>query len=204
MLFRSILADGKKQEAEWLTGELGGKYFVQRITLDLRGRTRKQVARAWVDKLVGAIRKHDSRHMVTVGVIPWALTFPGAKPLFYSEEVGRKLDFASVHFYPESGKIDRALEALAVYDVGKPLLIEEMFPLKCSMDELNQFIERSRGVADGWISFYWGRTIREYREGDHGLAGAVIGKWLENFRARAPDMTGAAGGSVPGALEGTE
>ena len=78
-----ILPGEKSKETEWLTGEFGGKYFVQRISLDLAGRTRKQVAKMWVDKLSAAIRKHDKRHMITVGVIPWAYTFSKARPLFY-------------------------------------------------------------------------------------------------------------------------
>ena len=85
-----ILPGGDKKETEWLTGELGGKYFVQRITLDLAGRTREQVAKLWVDKLAAAIRKHDERHMITVGVIPWAMVWPTAKPLFYAKDVSEK------------------------------------------------------------------------------------------------------------------
>jgi len=175
---------GDKKETEWLAGEFGGNYFVQRITLDLAGRTRQQVAKAWVDRLAAAIRKHDSRHLVTVGVIPWALTFPGAKPLFYSPEVAEHLDFASVHFYPESGKIDKALTALAVYDIGKPLVVEEMFPLKCSVPDLEAFIDGSRKIADGWIGFYWGKTIEESR-GSKELSGAITAGWLEFFKRRA-------------------
>jgi hypothetical protein len=175
-----ILPGANKKETEWLAGEFGGKYFVQRITLDLAGRTRQEVAGAWVEKLVAAIREHDDRHMITVGVIPWALTFPGAKPLFYSPEVSDKLDFVSVHFYPERDEIDKALEALAVYDIGKPLVIEEMFPLRCSPDELCEFIDRSRTVADGWISFYWGKMPGEYTKED-GIAGALTKQWLERF-----------------------
>ena len=45
--------------------------------------------------------------MITVGVIPWAQVFKGAKPLFYSPEVGGPLDFVSVHFYPEEGQARR-------------------------------------------------------------------------------------------------
>jgi hypothetical protein len=65
-----ILPGEKKKETEWLTGELGGKYFVQRIALDLAGQTRIEVARDWVKKLAGAIREVDKQHMITVGVIP--------------------------------------------------------------------------------------------------------------------------------------
>jgi len=161
---------------------------VQRITLDLAGRTRKQVAKVWIDKLVTAIRKHDDRHMITVGVIPWAHTFPKAKPLFYSKEVGENLDFVSVHFYPKKGEVDKALTALAVYDVGKPLVVEEIFPLRCSKEELDVFIDASRKIADGWISFYWGKTIDEYAEEDLDLAGAITKSWLEHFRAKAPTI----------------
>jgi hypothetical protein len=163
---------------------LGGKFFVQRLTLDLAGRSQQQVARAWVDRLVAAIRKRDSRHSITVGVIPWALYFPGAKPLFYSREVAEHLDFASVHFYPESGKIDQALGALAVYDVGKPLVIEEMFPLKCSAEELGTFIDGSRKIAEGWIGFYWGKTREEYRVSRE-IADAMTLGWLDLFRKKA-------------------
>ncbi len=183
-----ILPGADKAESEWLAGEFGGKYFVQRITLDLAGRTREQVAKAWVDKLIVAIRKHDKKHMVTVGVIPWAHVWPNAKPFFYSKEVGENLNFVSVHFYPKKGEVEKALKALAVYDVGKPLVVEEMFPLSCGIEELDTFIDGSRNIADGWISFYWGKSIEDYGNGDLDIAGAIIKSWLEHFRAKGPKI----------------
>lgn len=181
-LMNEPILPGKKKETDWLAGAFAGKHFVQRISLDLAGRTREQVAKAWVDELVAAIRRHDRTRLITIGVIPWAYTFPGAKPLFYSQEVGAKLDFVSVHFYPERGKLEKALAALAVYDVGKPLVIEEIFPLKCDMEELGEFIERSGERADGWIGFYWGKTLEEYTEGELDIGGAITVGWLEWFR----------------------
>ena len=103
---------GKKPASEWLTGELGGKYFVQRLSLNLNGRTRQQLANDWATKLVGAIRSHDDQHMITVGVIPWVFAFGGGKPLFYSQPVAQQFDFASVHFYPQKGQVATALQAL--------------------------------------------------------------------------------------------
>ncbi|MCX5643960.1 MAG: cellulase family glycosylhydrolase [Phycisphaerae bacterium] len=182
-LMNEPILPGEKAESEWLGGELDGKFFVQRISLDLAGRTQQQVAKAWVDRLVAAIRRHDERHAITVGVIPWALYFPGAKPLFYSKEVSENLDFASVHFYPEKGKIDQALAALAVYDIGKPLVIEEMFPLKCSAEELGTFIDGSRKIANGWIGFYWGKTPEEYRRSNT-ISDALTLGWLELFQKK--------------------
>ncbi|HOX00838.1 MAG TPA: cellulase family glycosylhydrolase [Candidatus Paceibacterota bacterium] len=185
-----ILPGAGKKESEWLTGELGGKHFVQRLTLDLAGRPQEAVAKAWVDRMASAIRKHDPRHMITVGVIPWVYVFPKAKPLFYSPEVSRSLDFASVHFYPERGDAEGALRALAAYDIGKPLVIEEMFPLKCSLEDMNAFIDGSRPRADGWITFYWGRTIEEYRAPGAGIAEAVIGAWLDYFQKKTENILG--------------
>ncbi|UCG47843.1 MAG: cellulase family glycosylhydrolase [Phycisphaerales bacterium] len=183
-----VLPGADKPEKEWLVGEFAGKNFVQRITLDLAGRTRQNVAKDWVERLVAAIRKHDRRHMITVGVIPWAYTFPGARPLFYSHTVAAKLDFVSVHFYPEKGMLDKALNALAVYDIGKPLVVEEMFPLKCGTDELDAFIDASARIADGWIGFYWGKTIEEYSKPDIDLPGAITRDWLKYFKAKTPDI----------------
>ncbi|HUS72471.1 MAG TPA: cellulase family glycosylhydrolase [Sedimentisphaerales bacterium] len=185
-----ILPGANKKETNWLAGEFAGKHFVQRITLDLAGRTRKQVAKAWIDKLAAAIRKHDERHMITVGVIPWVHTFPKARPLFYSEDVAQNLDFVSVHFYPKRGEVDKALAALSAYDIGKPLIVEEMFPLHCSMEELGVFIDASNKIADGWIGFYWGKTIDEYTAGDTDLAGVLTVSWLKYFRAKTPETLG--------------
>jgi hypothetical protein len=52
------------------------------------------------------------------------------------EKIVHELDFISVHIYPEKDKLAEAMETLAGFSVGKPLVIEETFPLKCSMDDL--------------------------------------------------------------------
>jgi hypothetical protein len=185
-----ILPGQGSPATEWLAGEFGGKHFVQRIALDLAGRSRHEVAKAWVEKLTGAIRARDARHLVTVGVIPWSHVWPKAKPIFYAPAVGGPLDFVSVHFYPGKGEVDKALRALAVYDVGKPVVVEEIFPLKCGLEDLERFIDGSRQVADGWIGFYWGETPEELKAKGT-LPAAITRAWLEFFRARAEAMTGA-------------
>ncbi len=181
-----VLAGKGKTETEWLTGELGGKFFVQRICLDLAGRDRKDVAAAWVKKLTDAIREVDESHLITVGVIPWAPTFKNAKPLFYSPEVSKPLDFVSVHFYPKKDKIDDSLAALKVYEIGKPLVVEEIFPLKAGQEQTVEFIEGSKDFTDGWISFYWGKTAEEYKS-EGGLIEAIMTNWLTWFKENAPE-----------------
>ena len=186
-LMNEPILPGRKIETEWLAGELGGKFFVQRISLDLKGRAREEVAEAWVNSMVKAIRKHDEDHLVTVGVIPWVFAFGGGKPLFHGPRVGRHLDFVAVHFYPKTGEVDQALKALKAYEVGKPLVVEEMFPLKCSQAELLEFVDRSAGHVDGWISFYWGETAAELRgKPNRSTADAITASWLDAFRERSP------------------
>jgi hypothetical protein len=187
-LMNEPILPGDKPETEWLTGELGGKYYVQRISLNLAGRTQPAVAKAWVRELVAAIRAHDKRHLITIGEIPWATVFPGAKSMFHSKDVGAGLDFVSVHFYPERNQVEKALQALSAYEIGKPLVIEEMFPLKCSVEELDAFVMGSRATTDGWLGFYWGKTIDQYRKSNGGASEAITRDWLEYFQRKASVM----------------
>ncbi|WP_417377373.1 cellulase family glycosylhydrolase, partial [Gimesia maris] len=181
---------GEPAESQWLGGELGGKFFVQRLALDLAGRTRQQVAKAWVDQMVDAIRDQDEEHMITVGVIPWVFVFGGGKPFFYSPEVGERLDFVSVHFYPAKGKVEEAITALRAYDIGKPLVVEEMFPMKCSVAELEEFVSQSSEFTDGWISFYWGMTADQLNQKSNPtIAEAITASWLKRFQAMAEQVT---------------
>jgi len=186
-LMNEPILPGDKKETDWLAGEFAGSCFVQRISLDLAGRTQQQVAKAWIDRLAKAIRSRDDRHLITIGVIPWVQFFPQAKPLFYAKEVAENLDFASVHFYPETGKIDQAVTALAAYNIGKPVVIEETFPLKCSAAELEEFIEKSQTTASGWIGFYWGKTPEECSKSNT-ISDALTLGWLELFQKRASNL----------------
>jgi hypothetical protein len=185
-LMNEPIVGGGEGKNDWLPGKpLAGKHYVQRITLDPRGRSDKEIARAWVQQLTTAIRSVDDRHMITVGVIPWAQVFKGAKPLFYAPEVAGPLDFVSVHFYPKAGDTEGSLAALRVYEIGKPLVIEEIFPLQAGIEQTAEFIVKSREHVDGWMSFYWGRTIEQNkRKADVG--GALIAAWLERFVTLAP------------------
>jgi hypothetical protein len=183
-----VLADDPNGR-EWTPGEFAGKYYVQRITLDLRGRNPLSVGRRWVDSMVSAIRSEDKAHLLTIGAIPWNLGFPGAKPDVYSKRVSKHLDFVSVHFYPKANEITQALDALSAYQIKKPLVIEEMFPLKCSVDDLKTFMAGSKRYATGWITFYWGESIAEYQAKPASLIDPVTAKWLETFATCTAEFT---------------
>lgn len=177
-----------KQHHDWTPGAFGDRYFVQRLTLDFAGRTPTQIAAAWSRQLVAAIRKHDRRHLVTVGAIPWTMTWPTAKPVIYSQDASTNLDFVSLHFYPKKTEVEKALKALEAYNIGKPIVVEEMFPLSCSVAELNQFIERSQPLAVGWLGFYWGKTIAQYHSDKASISDAITLDWLEYFVRKTPQI----------------
>ena len=161
---------------------------MQRLALELKDRTREQVAEEWVNTMVDAIRKHDQRHMVTVGIIPWVFVFGGGKPDFHGPSVGQRLDFVAVHFYPKKGEVDKALTALKAYNLGKPIVIEEMFPLSCGEEELIEFVRKSSDIADGWISFYWGAPAAQLRAAKPPtLAEAITASWLDKFQQMSGD-----------------
>ena len=82
-------------------------------------------------------------------------------------------------------QIDEAVAALKVYDLGKPLVVEEFFPLHCSQDEAIAFVKAAQPVTDGWISFYWGVTIDEYDRRD-GISAGILAEWLRWFQSQSP------------------
>jgi hypothetical protein len=176
-------------KGEWLAGKpLDGSYFVQRLTRDMRGRTDREVAKQWIAELSVAIREVDKRHMITVGLVPWEETFgPAAKSAFRDPDVSAALDFLCVHYYPRKGKLDDDLALLKLYDIGKPLVIEEIFPLQADVGTTEDFIRRSRTVADGWITFYWGKTPEGYDK-EPGIKAALTGNWLRHFNALRGEM----------------
>jgi hypothetical protein len=180
-----VVPGGSRPPGEWLGPDFAGKHFVQFITLEQRDRERFDIARAWIETLVAAIRHHDDRHLITVGLVDWSLERPGLTSGFVPEKISAPLDFLCVHIYPKSGEVSEAIATLKGFQVGKPVVIEEMFPLSCSAAELETFIEQSRGTAAGWFGFYWGKTPAQYREGKDFLDGLVL-SWLELFQRLAP------------------
>jgi hypothetical protein len=184
-----VITEPKEGEHPWLTGELGGFYFVQRISHGREGESREEVAAAWVKRLVDAIREHDRETLVTVGVIPWAFVWPKAKPVFYSPAAAEHLDFVSIHCYPQADSLEKEIAALATYDIGKPLVVEEIFPMKCSVEVLDEFIDRGGERVDGWISHYFGHTPEEHRAGK-GPAGELSAAFFRYWSEKGEKVAG--------------
>jgi len=180
-----VVPGAQRAAGDWLGPPFGEYHYVQFITLDPAGRPRAAIARAWIQHLSAAIRKHDARHLITVGLVPWSLDRPGLTSGFTPSKIAADLDFLSVHLYPEEGRLGEALEVLAGFAVGKPVVIEEMFPLHCSLATFDRFLVESRAVAAGWIGFYWGRTLAECRA-SAALPDQLMAAWLARFEAGPP------------------
>ncbi len=183
-----VVPGGKRQDKDWLGPAFGDKHFVQVITLDQAERKRPDVAKAWIEQLVKAIRQHDQRHLVTVGMVDWSLDRPGLTSGFVPSEVAGPLDFLCIHLYPESGKYEEDMQTMAGFAaVGKPVVIEETFALKCSLEDFNNFLDGTKKDADGWIGFYWGKTPAELKEGKT-FVDALLLAWLTNFQKRGAEF----------------
>ncbi|MFI5377870.1 MAG: cellulase family glycosylhydrolase [Tepidisphaerales bacterium] len=185
--------DGRKP-GQWYSGTLfGGFDYLQWIALAQGSRARDAIARDWARTLVAAIRKEDGKHLVTVGLLPTlkGTYFFGFVPATLAPEV----DFISVHIYPTHEDPAEAMRILRQFVVaGKPLVIEETFPLSCSADELRRFLLDSRGIACGWIGHYLGKTRKELEEmkqsGRLSMPDAISLSWLELFEAMRSQMVG--------------
>jgi len=170
----------------WYTGELGGYEFLQRLSLDQGDRPRDDVTREWTHTLVSAIHKQDEQHLITIGELPaWGLSL---------KSIGPELDFIAVHIYPQTGKVDEALATLKRFDIGKPIVIEETFPLSCGVADERDFLLKSRTLAAGWIGHYPDQSSDELRalnrSGKITMAQGMYLAWIDLFRDLGPQMLG--------------
>jgi hypothetical protein len=118
-------------------------------------------------------------------MVDWSLDRKGLTSGFIPEKVAGSLDFISVHIYPEKNKNDEALKTLEGFQIGKPVVIEETFALKCDTRQWREFVEKSARNSAGWIGFYWGKTPDELKKANT-IADAIMLKWLEEFKNGPP------------------
>ena len=183
---------GKRERGKWRSGNLFGGYdFVQFIALDPAGRAREEIAVQWIRRMTAAIRLHDKQALITVGLLPWSRQWKHLSG-FLPEHVAPELSFMSVHIYPEREKPDEAMESLRHFAVGKPLVIEETFPLSCDVAQLEDFMRASRQFACGWIGHYDGAPLPELdaleRKGKLTIGQLIYRDWLRIFVRLKPEF----------------
>lgn len=182
-LMNEPVAGGQRKDG-WYTGRMGDYEFIQRLSLDQGKRPQSEIVKEWTHQMVAAIHKHDRVHPITIGMLPaWGLA---------PQVVGPALDFIAVHIYPNSGKVAEALKNLRQFDIGKPIVVEETFPLSCGVPDEREFLLQSRGIAAGWIGQYPRETpdqlLALQRSGKLTLGQAAYLSWIELFRELGPRM----------------
>jgi len=180
LLSEPAVGDGLPPGA-WYTGRFGPYNFVQRISLELAGRSPAQVASAWTGRLVEAIRARDADHLITVGMQP-----NQDESRFPAAAVASLLDLLSVHVYPKTGQGQESLALVqGLASLGKPVLVEETYLLYGDTATLEQFILGGRPYADGWLGFYYGPAVADLKH-PAALARPLQREWLRLFEKYAP------------------
>jgi hypothetical protein len=136
--------------------------------------------------MTAAIRKHDQRHLITVGLVWISIANPEVWSGFPPAEISAAVDFLAVHVYPESGKVNVALDTLRRYQTGKPVVIEETFPMNSSVPEWREFMVESRGIAQGWLGHYWSLSPQDLEGSPGGSAPLLLGQF-DVFRSLKPN-----------------
>ncbi len=159
----------------WLPGEgFGGFFFVQNIAL-YPDSSNEETMKKWIAKMSEAIRKQDKQHLITVGFLP----FPGFSQ--YSDDLSQM----SVHLYPKSNEENKDSEIIKKFKGSKPLVISEIFPMNCTVVELQHFIEKHNADVSGWVWHYNGKTLEELEKSGT-MHDAVYRSALLKFIEMAP------------------
>lgn len=169
----------------WYLGRMGDVEFCQRLSLSAGQRTGDDIFRDWTKRMVAAIRQHDPKHLITMGMLP----FPGAY-----HAASEQLDFVSPHLYPKTGKVDDEIKLLQKFDWGKPIVIGETFPLSCGVDDEREFLLKSCEFAQGWMGHWPDESPAELAElkktGQATIQNAIWLSWVNLFQEIGPQMTG--------------
>jgi hypothetical protein len=140
---------------DWYCGAMDGYTFVQRIVRQTAGRDPSRLARRWIGLLTRSIRAHDRRHLVGIGLLPFGGPFGAAN-------VADLLDVLLVHEYPKEGREGDAIARVRDFAArGKPVILGETAPLLTTHERWSSFLTGSRGIVDGHLFFYEGRTSEE-------------------------------------------
>ena len=89
--------------------------------------------------------------------------------------------------------MDAALQTLHGFAVGRPLLVEEIFPLYATPQELERFQAQAGHEVSGWLGFFrpfaWPVPRLAEGRGPDATPGAAA-LWLADGGERDPDTIG--------------
>jgi len=161
---------------DWLPGDgFGGFHFVQNIARSPSIAVETGI-KDWIGQLTTAIRQEDQTTMITVGFLSL-----GSVTRFEDD-----LDYLSMHIYPKSGEISEAVAKIESNQSNKPLIIEETSSLRCSIEELDVFLNQIDGKYNGLMGHYFGKTLAEM-ESSGTLVDAIHKDFVEFFISKNPN-----------------
>jgi len=139
----------------WYCGAIDGYTFIQRIVRETSGRDENRLARRWIRLLTRSIRRHDRRHLVGLGLLPFGGPFGAAN-------IADLLDVLLLHEYPQEGRESEAISLVRQFAAhGKPVVLGETAPLLATRDTWRAFLSGSHRFLDGHLFFYDGRGPEE-------------------------------------------
>lgn len=157
-----LVPASRRKPGKWQPkSSFGGYDFLQFIALNPGHANRARLAVRWIDAMRRAIRSRDPKTLITVGLLPWIPKW-GWFSGFIPRVIAPHLSFISIHIYPQSKDLNQAMDVLHRCAVGKPVVIEETFPLSCTAAEERHFLLASRSIACGWMGHYDGLTLKDY------------------------------------------
>ncbi|HZZ42391.1 MAG TPA: cellulase family glycosylhydrolase [Tepidisphaeraceae bacterium] len=168
---------------DFLVGHLADFYYCQYITLDQKSRPRDQIAAQWIHTMKSAIRQVDPDHLISVGILPNSTTLAPGQSGFLPATVSRELDLLCVHLYPHKPGKEQDDDLATLHSfaaAGKPVIIEETFPLNSGTEGMRQFLHRAHPDSTGVLGFYWGQTIQDLNA-HPSIPNAIIADWLTLF-----------------------
>lgn len=169
-----------RRDRGWLGNDYHGSHFTQYIALAGTHASRTDIAKRWVNTLVSAIRSQDPQRLVTIGLVDWSLEHCKPSSGFVPHEIAPLLDFVCLHIYPETARVDNAINTVQQFCLGKPLLVDETFPLKCSMHEFDEFLTAIRPLVNGFLGFYTDQ-VAEPVTPHHTIRNRAMLDWLDIF-----------------------
>ena len=169
----------------WYTGRFGGFDFIQYMDKDAGRRDQMAIARRWTLVLARAIRDHDRRHLIGIGLLPFV------KGPFGAANLQDLLDVLVLHDYPRAGKAAssvRVARAFARY--GKPVVLGETAMVLCDEATQRRFLLDARPHLQGFLTFL---PTSATRRSTSNRIETQLRKNLAEFRALRPQLLGADG-----------
>jgi hypothetical protein len=145
------------------------------------------LALKWLSKLSNVVKDTDSSRLVTLGLCGINLPYSKYYSSFSPESIKPYVDFICIHFVPNTitqepycDNAEEFIKQIKTAYVGKPLIVEEFFPL-VPLDKLySNFVKPVKQYVNGWISYYWGKPINELKKSDK-ISDQITADWLKYF-----------------------